>query len=330
MSVKPNETCLYGSANMPDADGATTGGAVSFSKKISFADMAAAGLLDYVSSSASDTAVVLTITGRDATGVVQTEAKTLNGTTPVAGTQSFERLLKGVASGTTAVGDVAAISHTAAISAHTMQVGAANGTGVTPPLAKLAAADGAASAVNQIIRITSGTGNGQIRQIIDNTSYGTDFVAVNRDWSVVPDATSVYSIYNGMLFDLAPSQITEVRRPFYAAQADVAGGASRTFYEKVFFVNTNTATALTAAQILKQVDPGSGVLEFALTNALNDTATVANRQTAPVTGVTAFTTGNAPQAINVPSPQNLPRNSTAHPLSTPSPTQSGRIFNHGP
>lgn len=41
-------------------------------------------------------------------------------------------------------------------------------------------------------------------------------------------------------------------------------------------------------------------------NSLNATATVANRQTAPVSGITSFSSGAAPQTINVPSPQNLP------------------------
>jgi hypothetical protein len=39
---------------------------------------------------------------------------------------------------------------------------------------------------------------------------------------------------------------------------------------------------------------------------LNDTGTVTNRQTAPATGITAFTTGSAPQTIAVPGAQNLP------------------------
>jgi hypothetical protein len=86
----------------------------------------------------------------------------------------------------------------------------------------------------------------------------------------------------------------------------VAGGATRTFYEKVFVREQQHRDALTTAVVTKQVDPGSGTLQFALTNSLNDSATVANRQTAPASGVTAFSSGVAPQSINVPSPQNLP------------------------
>lgn len=309
MSVNPSNLYFYGSANMPDADGSTTGGAVSFAKKIAFNDITPSGTMDYVSSSSSDTAATIAVTGRDGTGVIQTETKTLTGTTVVTGSQSFERLLKGLAGGTTAVGDIAAISHTKVISAHTAQTGAANSTGTTPALIKLQSGDGASVSVGQIIRITNNSPAGaqyQLRQIIDTTSYGTDVVAVNRDWGTVPSNATTYDVHQGFLFDISPNQITEVRRPFYNAAADVAGGSNRTYYEKVFAVNNNTATALTVAVISKQVDPSSGTLQFALTNSLNDTGTVANRQTTPSTGITAFSSGSAPQSINVPSPQNLP------------------------
>src|SRR5258705_13182718 len=102
MSVLKSQLKIVGSANMPDSDGATTDGAVNFAKKVVFVDITPTGLLDYVSASASDTAVVLTVSGRDSTGVIVTEAKTLTGTTKVAGSQSFERLLKVLSTGTPA------------------------------------------------------------------------------------------------------------------------------------------------------------------------------------------------------------------------------------
>lgn len=306
MSVKPNDCYFYGAANMADVDGATQGGAVSFAKKIVFEDISSAGTYNYVSSSASDTAATIALTGRDATGAKQTETKTLTGTTPVAGSQIFERTLKTMAGGTTAVGDLAAISNTKVISAHTAQTGSANGTGTTPPLMKLAAADGASVAVGQIIRTTGGTGPNQLRQIIATSGYGTDIVAINRDWGTVPDNTTTYDVHHGMLMDISPNQITEVRRPFYDAASDVPGGSTRTYYEKCFAVNNNTATALTNAVISKQADPSAGTLQLALCNVLNDSGTVANRQTAPASGITAFTAGSSPQSVNVPAPQNLP------------------------
>lgn len=304
MSVLSSDLCYYGSASMSDVDGATTGGAVSFSTLINLNDITPSGTMDYVSSSASDTAAVLTLSGRDTTGVIQSEAKTLTGTTPVTGSQTFERLMKGLASGTTAVGDIAAISHTA-VATGTAQAGAAAAASTMATIT-LAAGQGASCALDMIIRITNNLPSGvnfQLRRIV---AIAGDVISVNRDWGTVPTNATTYTVNHGMLFDILPNQITQNRRPFYNIASDVTGGSNRTYYEKIFAVNNNTTTAFTVVSIVKQGDPSSGTLEFALTNVLNDTGTVANRQTAPATGVTAFTTGSAPQTINVPSPQNLP------------------------
>lgn len=305
MPALESDVVFYGSANMPDVDGATTGGALDTTKLISFADISPSGLVHYVSSSASDTAATLQSFGRDATGVIVNEQKTLTGTTKVAGTQSFERLLKGLAAGTTAVGDVAIMAQTLTLSGRTAQGGGA-AVGSVAPFIQLQAGDGASVAVGQIIRITNNSPAGvqfQLRRII---RISGDFAYVNRAWGTVPTSATQYEVAQGMLFDLGPNQVKEVRRAFYNAASDVPGGSSRTYYEKVFAVNNNTVTALTAAAISKQADPSAGTLQFALCNALNDTATVANRQTAPGSGITAFSSGAAPQSINVPSPQNLP------------------------
>ena len=308
MSVKPTELRFYGSANMSDGDGTTQGGAVSFSTKIAFADVSPSGTMDYVSSSASDTAVVLTVTGRDSTGVLQVEAKTLNGTSLVSGSQNFERLGKVVASGTAALGDVAAISHTAVVFARTMQAGAANATGVTPAIAKLQSGDGASVAAGQIVRLTSGTGAGQIRQImtVNPGGLGADFISVDRDWGTLPDATSVYAVSQGFYLEVSPNAITQVRRLFPSAAADIPGGSTKIYYEKIFAVNNDTATAVQSAAIIKQTDPAAGTIDIALTTALNDTGSVANRQTAPASGVGSYTSGSAPQSLTVPGAGNLP------------------------
>src|SRR5690242_19243169 len=218
MSVTPNQIVLYGSANMPEADGSTVGGAIDLTKRVAFLDVSSTDTLDLVSSSASDTATKIQVSGRDASGTVVTPAAvTLTGTTLIAsafGGQSFARLLAGVITGgsiaglanpggTAAVGDVAAIQHTRTISNHIAQAGAANTSGVTPPLMKLAAGDGATvgalkyNGLGAIIYITSGTGAGQLRMIsvpYASGTYGTDVVAINRDWGTLPDATSHYDI----------------------------------------------------------------------------------------------------------------------------------------
>jgi hypothetical protein len=341
MSVTPNQIVLYGSASMPEADSATVGGAVDFTKRVTFYDMTAAAAVDVVSSSASDTAVKIQVTGRDSTGTIQTPAAvTLTGTTLIASTfsgQSFERLLAGVITGgaiaglsnpggTAAVGDVAVLAHTRTISAHTAQVGSANTSGTTPPLMKLQSGDGATvgaltyNGLGLVIRITGGTGANQLRYISAPYSagaYGADVVAINRDWGTIPDATSTYDIAPGMLFDISPNAVTAITRVFATAQADVPGGSSRTFYEKVFCVNQNATTALTAAaiQVLSETAalPGSATLDLALTKVLNDTATAANRQTLPANGdTTALSFVTQPSAINViASPGSLPAGGVA-------------------
>jgi hypothetical protein len=327
MSVTPNNIVAYGCINMPEADSVQVGGAADFTKRVAFYDISSVGTVDVVSSSASDTAVKMQVQGRDPTGAIQTPAAiTLNGTAPVPGSQSFERLLCAILTGgnsaigstfpltnpggTAAAGDVAVYAHTPVISVHTMQTGSANTSGTTPPIAKLQSGDGASVAAGQIMRITSGTGANQLRQIIAISGYGTDVVAVNRDWTTVPDNTSVYSILQGMLFEVSPNPVTAITRCFSTAAADVPSGSPRYFFEKVFIVNNNTTTALTGAQIEIASEtptlPAGALLDIGLTTALNDTNTCNPRQQASSflpTGVSSFTT--QPAFINVPSPGNL-------------------------
>lgn len=307
-SVVESDVRVYGAASMPDVDGATVGGAVSFAKEIFFSDLLANGTVNYVSESASDTAVVLTVSGRDATGVIVTEAKTLTGTTVVAGSQTFERLLKVLATGTAAVLNVAVISNTKVLTGRTAQSGSA-AVGSVGAYLQLQSGDGASVAIGQIIRIANNSPAGvnfQLRRIV---RISGDFAYVDEAWSTVPTSATTYDVHIGMKLRKAPNQVTEVRRAFYNAASDVPGGSSRDFYEKVFVVNDNTATALTVVTIAKQVDPSSGTLQVAVCKALNDTQTAANRQTLPTNGdasALTFTAGSAPQSQNVPSPQNLP------------------------
>jgi hypothetical protein len=313
MSVVPNEVILYGSVDMPEADGVTVGGAVDLTKRVAFYDISTAGTFDIVSSSASDTATKVQVTGRDSSGTIQTPAaSTLNGTTVVAnafGAQSFERLIAGVITGgsiaslsnpggTTAVGDVAILSHTREITGHTAQAGSSSKSGTTPPLFKLAAGDGATlgaltyAGLGLVLRITGGTGVGQLRMISAQYAFG-------------------------MLFEIAPNPVLAITRLFATAQADVPGGASRVFYEKIFALNTNTVTALTTAalEVLSETPalPGAALLDLALCKALNDTATAANRQTLPVNGdASALTFVTQPSLISViASPGSLPNGNSA-------------------
>src|SRR6516164_6504633 len=329
MSVLPSDIVVYGSANMPEADGTTIGGAVDFTRRVAFYDVTPAGSVDVISSSSSDTATKITYSGRDPTGAIQSQTLTLNGQSWVTGSQSLERLLYAALSGasangplanpagTPAVGDVALAAHGCVLPAgsvttdatvRTAQTGSSNHSGTTPALFKLQSGDGAVVSAGQIIRTESGTGSNQARQIVATTGYGTDVVAVSRDWNTVPDNTTSYKILQGMLFESAPNPVTAVIRLFSTSAADVTSGSQRSYYEKVFVVNNNTATSLTGAQIEVASEtptlPSGALLDLALTTALNDTGTVANRQTAPSSGVGAFTT--QPALLSVPSPGNLP------------------------
>ena len=79
MSVLPSDIVVYGSVDMPETDGATIGGVVDFTRRVAFYDITPAGSVDVISSSLSDTATTIAYSGRDATGVIQSQTLTLNG-----------------------------------------------------------------------------------------------------------------------------------------------------------------------------------------------------------------------------------------------------------
>jgi hypothetical protein len=333
MSVLPSDIVAYGSANMPEADSLTIGGAPDLTRRIAFYDVTPAGTCDVISSSSSDTATKITVYGRDSTGAIQTYTQTLNGQTWVTGSQTFERLLFAALSGATAngpvanpggsaaAGDVALAAHDCVLPAssvttdtnvHTCQTGSANASGVTPALLKLQSGDGASCSVGQIVWTKGGTGPNQIRQIIAVSGYGTDVVAVSRNWGTVPDNTTTYKILQGMMFDIqntagsGSTAVTAVIRCFSTSAADVPSGSTRTYYEKVFIVNNNTATALTGAQIEVASEtpslPTGAALDLGLSSTQDDSLTTTNRQTAP-SGI-SFTT--QPALVSVPGTGNLP------------------------
>ena len=287
MSVIPSDLIVYGCANHQETDAGTQGGAISTSKKLVFNDITPTGNMQVVSSNAGDTTQTVTITGRNAGGTIISEVKTLTGVTvvPMTVQTSWERLLKAVKSATTA-GDVAAEAVTATLS-NTAQGGANSTASLMAYITLNAAASAADDFYNgQVIRTTGGTGPNQIRSIIDYDGT-TKRAYVSRDWAVVPDATTTFKLSPGMVFDKAPVEILEIRRPFYAAAADVPGGSSRDYYEKVFLKNVHATLDFTVATIAELTDP-TGKITFALGTALDDTGTSTDRRTVPASGVSAF------------------------------------------
>lgn len=101
MSIAASDLKAYSSANVPEDDTSTSGGAIATTGQPDIAQMAANDTLSVVSSNAGDTTQTITVTGRNAAGAIASDTKTLNGTTPVAISGTFERVLKVELSGTT-------------------------------------------------------------------------------------------------------------------------------------------------------------------------------------------------------------------------------------
>jgi hypothetical protein len=286
MPLTVSDLKLFGSASMPDSNTPTNiGGAIATAKKPVFEDVS--GAIQAVSSAAGDTTQTVTVHYRDSGGSLQSQVVTLNGTTAVAYATSVTRLEKALKSGST-TGAVAVEAQTAE-RADTAQAGGAN----TITL------DAAASAVDdaynaRIIRITGGTGAGQIREIYDYIG-ATKIAHVSYPWATVPDATSVFRISKGFFFDKNPSEATEVRRVFYDAAANAPGGGAVAYYDKVFYQNSSSGLSLLGAQVVLLSDPTSRV-SFGLAATINDTGGNGggnNRTVAPA----GITFGTSPVAV---------------------------------
>lgn len=284
MAVAYQDIIPYGSNSMPDDDTATNiGGAILTSRKSLFSAITVNQAVQYVSSAAGDITQTVTVSYLDNNNALQTEVKTLNGTTVVAGVATMKTLLKGIKSAST-TGDVA-VEATTAERTGTAQTGAA--TSITLDVGASAVDD---AYKGMIVRITGGTGVGQIRSVLTYTG-ATKVANISRAWGTNPDATSVFRVSRGFLFDKSPVEITEVRRLFYNAQAAASGGSTKTYYDKIFIKNTNGISNLTTASILLSANP-SGAISFGLASTVDDAGSNGignNRQVAPA-GITFDTT----------------------------------------
>lgn len=279
MSIKTSDLRVYGSANMLQDDTSTTvGGAIATTTAVSFIDLDVADTLKCFSSAAGDTATTITITGRLASGSIVSEALTLSGTTgSSASANTYERLLKAVLGGTAATGDVGLerVTTSGNVNAGTCQAGSTTDT--------IVLAAGASASDNfyngYVVRTTGGTGPNQIRQVIAYTG-ATRTATVSRAFGTTPDGTTTYRVSPGYYFQILPTAVTTVRRIFYAADADVVGGASRNFYEKVFLKNDHATLALTASSVTI-----TGI-SFGCALTVNDSATngANTRLVAPTSG----------------------------------------------
>ena len=282
MSVVASDIVIYGSANMPEADSGTVGGGISSGTnlaRLAFADLGAAMNVQAVSSAAGDTTQSITVTGKNPAGAIVSEVLALNGNTAVAAATvtSWERLLKAVKSATCA-GDVA-IEGATAVATGTAQGGDA-ASASAPARIQLASGGGAAAALGMVLRMTNNTPAGVQHQIRYIVALDGDYAYVNKDWSTVPTSGTTYRLSYGMVFAKTPAEEFAIRRPFYGAEADIAGGSERNYYEKVFIKNNNGSIALTGATVAELSDP-SGKITFALEGSLDGTDTSTDRVTAP-------------------------------------------------
>lgn len=94
MSVIQSELQARQAVNMPEDDTGLTGGAINANGLVELTQLAVNDTIRVSSSNAGDTTQTVTIDGRLASGVRDTEVLNLNGTTVVSGTKTFERILK--------------------------------------------------------------------------------------------------------------------------------------------------------------------------------------------------------------------------------------------
>ncbi len=294
MSILLSDLKLFGAATRALDDTTTNiGGGCDKAVKYNFTDVS--GNFMVLSSSTADTVPTVQVFYRDSAGSLQNETKTLNGQTPVNYTASAERFMRGLKSGTTA-GDIAVITQTPYFGP--------TGSSPTGASTTTIVLTSDASAVDQayrgmVIRLLTGTGAGQLREIIEYIG-STKTATVGTPWSVTPVGVT-YSISNGYFFDKSPYECTEVVRPFYAAIANPPGGAEKKYYEKFFYWNDHATLDLTSATIVLAANP-TGLITIGVEGALDGTTTngVGNNRLVAPAGI-SFGAG----PLNVPNSQQL-------------------------
>ncbi len=159
---------------------------------------------------------------------------------------------------------------------------------------------------------TAGTGNLFVRgrntagSIISETVAinGTGFTNTTNSYERLLDCrldkpnmsgsvVTMYSNITGALIATLQAGVSGVRRPFYDAAADSAGGSQRIFYEKVFVTNQNDVNALLTAQITEVSSGLFASINFAIESGTEGAQTVPRRTglNAVPTGVTVFGPG---------------------------------------
>lgn len=131
----------------------------------------------------------------------------------------------------------------------------------------------AGSLISEVIAISGVQQNG-------STSFERILKCVITDGA--PTGTVRIVNQNTTLLDMETTVLT-VRRPFYDVSADVSGGDSRDYYEKVFIKNNHATNALLSARIQETEHTGdpSNVVTFDIDTNVDGSTTSTNRRTAP-------------------------------------------------
>lgn len=98
MAIVAADLIVFSSANVPENDTTTSGGAINAASRPEFTQFTSAAIVEAVSDGA-DTRT-LAITGRLTTGAIDTDALVLTGATPVQGVKTFLSIIKTVLSAT--------------------------------------------------------------------------------------------------------------------------------------------------------------------------------------------------------------------------------------
>lgn len=286
MSVTLADLKLYYSLIEPDNDSQSPiGGPLDRQRRPAFIDIG--GTVQIVGSTTVDTTQQVIVTGRDITGAIIAETKTLTGVTPVVLSSAFERLLKALKNAIT-LGDIAVEGQTGQLSGTLAGVTLFD---VTLP-SGFSASPGA---FNQWVIRSTGT-NKAIRRVISYDGPSRRATVDHPYTGLFPTigdnrigTGENFVISKGFFFEKNPVEVIQVRRPFFNAAADAPGGVTRKYYSKMFWENTNgQGLALLSAEVAEASDPQADIA-FALGTAFNDSVfNAGNRQVAPVSGVSAF------------------------------------------
>lgn len=280
MSVEAADLQLYGTANMPEDDTSTTGGAIDLSIKVVFVPLGAADTINVVSDDALDTDQTYDVHGYSVAGAKITEGFAIAGLTPDSGGTTFERITKIVqTAGAALVGTLTWERNTGPVTIVTMESAADSAAGTEideirtiyfnaasdPDSAKILYDkvfmrnnDGTITLTEAAIRLMDGC---------EDTTYAT---TVDVDSAAGQKVLSVAATAGAIAGDSIIINVGGVRAEIHEINT-VQAGVSLTLIDNLIYAHT--LAQADAVNLCKA--------EFWLETSLDGTTSVANRTTAP-------------------------------------------------